>query len=258
MTYFPVAYVSRTFLARFGAPIEAKADDVGANLNCTRRMLVGTEGKQAMLLIAALTLKKSITLFALVGPVTMIPIFLAAAEGLDLAGKLRFARKLGISVTVALLVAAFLGMPLLGFLGVSLGAMQVGGGIIVLLLAIAMVLGQETSFKGLASAATASDVKEASIVPLAVPLLAGPAAFSYVMGNSEWHGYTDLTHVVAPILFVGIACWITFYTACHSGKEIRQSTLDIVERVGGFILAAMAVEMIATGLRSLFPVLVPG
>lgn len=211
-----------------------------------------------MLMLAALTLKKSITLFALVGPVAMVPIFLTATRGLDLPGKTRFARTIGLSVTIALLVASFLGMPLLGFLGVSLGAMQVGGGIIVLLLAIAMVLGQETSFKGLPSAASTQSVSEASIVPLAVPLLAGPAAFSYVMGSSEWHDSVDLIHVVAPILIVGIACWITFYTACHSATVIRQSTLDIVERVGGFILATMAVEMMATGLRSLFPVLVPG
>lgn len=211
-----------------------------------------------MLTIAALTLKKSITLFALVGPLTMIPIFLAAAKGLDLRAKARFARRLGLSVSVALLVATFLGMPLLGLLGVSLGAMQVGGGIIVLLLAIAMVLGQETSFKGLSSTATRGGVREASLVPLAVPLLAGPAAFSYVMGNSEWHGYLDLIHVVAPILVVGAACWIIFHMACHAENEIRQSTLDVVERVGGFILSAMAVEMIATGLRSLFPLLVTG
>ena len=209
-----------------------------------------------MLTTAALTLKKTITLFALVGPVAMVPIFLAAAQGLDLPQKARFARTIGLSVTVALLLASFLGMPLLGFLGVSLGAMQVGGGIIVLLLAIAMVLGQETSFKGLPSAANGSRVSEASIVPLAVPLLAGPAAFSYVMGNSEWHSAAELIPVVVPILIIGIACWLIFYTACRSGTKIRQSTLDIVERIGGFILAAMAVEMMATGLRSLFPVLV--
>lgn len=207
-----------------------------------------------MLMIATLTLKKSITLFALVGPVTMVPIFLSATRGLDLPGKTRFARTIGLSVTIALLVASFLGMPLLGFLGVSLGAMQVGGGIIVLLLAIAMVLGQETSFKGLPNAAGAP-VSEASIVPLAVPLLAGPAAFSYVMGSSEWHDYADLIHVVVPILLVGAACWITFHTACRSATQIRQATLDVVERVGGFILATMAVEMMATGLRSLFPAL---
>ena len=210
-----------------------------------------------MLAVVALTFKKANTLVAPVGPVSMIPIYLATVEGLDPQGKLRFARTIGISVTVALLVAAFLGMPLLGLLGVSLGAMQVGGGIIVLLLAIAMVLGKETSFKGSPSAAIEISVREAVIVPLAVPLLAGPAAFSYVMGNSTWHSYTDLIHVVVPILIAGISCWMTFRMAVDAGKRIQQSTLDVVERVSGFILAAMAVEMMATGLRGLFPILTP-
>lgn len=204
-----------------------------------------------MLVTATITLKKVITLFALVEPVAMIPIFVAAVEGLDPVGKIRFARTIAITVTVALLVAAFLGMPLLAMLGVSLGAMQVGGGIIVLLLAIAMVLGKETSFKGAPHTAD----QETAIVPLAVPLLAGPAAFSYVMSNSTWHSYADLTHVVLPILLVGFSCWLTFRIACSAEREIRKSTLDLVERVGGFILAAIAVEMMATGLKALFPAL---
>ena len=208
-----------------------------------------------MLAIFALTLKKTITLLVLVGPVSMIPIFLAAAQELDLRAKIRFARTIGLSVTVALLVATFLGMPILGLLGVSLGAMQVGGGVIVLLLAIAMVLGQESTFKGSPAVITESGAREAAIVPLAIPLLAGPAAFSYVMGNSAWQAYPELIHVVAPILIVGVACWITFHLACEAEHTIRQSTLDVVERVGGFILAAMAIEMMAAGLRGLFPML---
>ena len=210
-----------------------------------------------MLSILALTLKKTITLFVLMGPVSMIPVFLAATEGFDLGSKGRFARTIGLSVTVALLVATFLGMPILGLLGVSLGAMQIGGGVIVLLLAIAMVLGKESTFKGSPTIANEDGVREAAIVPLAVPLLAGPAAFSYVMGNSAWHTSADLIHVVLPILLVGVGCWITFYMASQAEKKIRQSTLDVVQRVGGFILAAIAVEMMATGLRGLFPMLAP-
>lgn len=208
-----------------------------------------------MLATFALTVKKTITLFVLVGPVSMIPIFLSASEGLDLQRKMRFARTIGFSVTVALLVATFMGMPILGLLGVSLGAMQFGGGIIVLLLAIAMILGKESTFKGSPPSNGQSDVREAAIVPLAIPLLAGPAAFSYVMGNSIWHTSSDLVHIVTPILIVGAACWITFHIACQAQRQIRQSTLDLVERVGGFILAAMATEMMAAGLRGLFPML---
>lgn len=209
-----------------------------------------------MLATATLTLKKVITLFALVEPVAMIPIFVATVEGLENAAKIRFAQTIAISVTIALLVAAFLGMPLLSLLGITLGAMQVGGGIIVLLLSIAMVLGKETSFKGMPYTGGDHKITEVSIIPLAIPLLAGPAAFSYVMANSTWHDTWDLIHVVLPILIVGFMCWITFRLACRAEHDIRRSTLDLVERVGGFILAAIAVEMMATGLKGLFPVLV--
>lgn len=209
-----------------------------------------------MLTLLALTLKKTITLFALVGPIGVIPIFLAAVENIGLRDKLRFARTVGVSVMIALLVAAFLGLPLLGLLGVSLGAMQVGGGIIVLLLAIAMVLGQETTFKGVPAGVKTGETREVSIIPLAVPLLAGPAAFSYVMANSVWQEPAELIHIVIPILVVGGACWFVFRGAVLAGKAARKSTLNLVERIGGFILAAMAVEMIAAGLRGLFPLLV--
>lgn len=205
-----------------------------------------------MLQLLALTLKKTVTLFALVGPVTMIPVFLGAVEGLALGDKLRFARTLGVSVTAALLVAAFLGAPLLGLLGVSVGAMQIGGGIIVLLLAIAMVMGKETSFKG---SAPDGGGREASIVPLGIPLLAGPAAFSYVMGNSVWRLEWELVHIVVPILAVGAGCWFTFRLAAKAQRGIRKSSLEVVEKVSGFILSAIAIEMVATGLRGLFPVL---
>lgn len=210
-----------------------------------------------LLAIAALTLKKTVTLLALVEPASMIPIFLASVEGLALEDKTLFARLIGISVTITLLLAAFFGMPLFSLLGVSIGAMQVGGGIIVLLLAIAMVLGKETSFKGAPADASVLTRRRPSIVPLVIPLLAGPAAFSYVMANSRLASQYDLVHIVLPILIIGITCWLTFAIAAKARSRIRQSTLDVIERIAGFILAAMSIEMIATGLRELFPILIP-
>ena len=210
-----------------------------------------------MLSIGALTLKKTVTLLALVEPASMIPIFLATVEGLEMDEKARFARTIGVSVTLALLLAAFFGMPLFSLLGVSIGAMQVGGGIIVLLLAIAMVLGKETSFKGAPEDTAFLTRRRPAIVPLVIPLLAGPAAFSYVMANSSLHRQADLIHVILPIVVIGISCWLTFHAAAKARSRIRQSTLDVIERIAGFILAAMSIEMIATGLRELFPILMP-
>ena len=100
------------------------------------------------------------------------------------------------------------------------------------------------------------DIKhDAAIVPLAIPLLAGPAAFSYVISNSAWNSEWDLVHIILPILVIGAVCWLTFHLAASAQRKIRQSLLLVVEKIAGFILSAIAIEMIAAGLRGLFPVL---
>ena len=207
---------------------------------------------QLDLSLISLLLKKTIALLVLVGPVSMIPVFLATVEGLGEKEKVKFARSVGYTVTIALLIAAFLGIPIFSMLGVSTGALKVGGGIIVLLLAIAMVLGKETSFKGAPTDMDPLKMRDPSLVPLVIPLLAGPAAFSYVMANSTWHRPSDLLHIILPIVVVGFACWATFHIALHAKHIISGSRLDLMERIAGFILSTMAVEMIAVGLRELF------
>lgn len=206
------------------------------------------------MLVLSLLLKKTIALLVLVGPVSLIPVFLATVEGLDDREKVCFARRVGYSVVTALLIAAFLGIPIFSMLGVSTGALKVGGGIIVLLLAIAMVLGKETSFKGAPTDMGALKVRDPSLVPLVIPLLAGPAAFSYVMANSTWQRPADLIHIILPIVIVGIACWLTFHFSLHAKRIIKGNNLDLMERIAGFILATMAVEMMADGLRTLFSI----
>lgn len=200
-----------------------------------------------------LTFKKAITLFALVEPVAMIPVFLASVKGRSVEDKQRYARAIGLAVAVALLAAALLGTTILGLLGISIAAMQVGGGVIMMLLAIAMVLGKESTFKGVPVAAEHMD---ASVVPLAVPLLAGPAAFSYVISGSDWRSYPEALSTLIPILAVGLVCWVLYHVASRTDHDANRSTLDLVERIGGFLLIAMAVELMATGMKGLFPGLV--
>jgi multiple antibiotic resistance protein len=204
------------------------------------------------MLVLSLLLKKTIALFVLVGPISLIPVFLATVEGLEQKEKVRFARSVGYSVVTALLIAAFLGIPIFSILGVSTGALKVGGGIIVLLLAIAMVLGKETSFKGAPTDMGPLKIRDPSLVPLVIPLLAGPAAFSYVMANSTWQRPSDLIHIVLPIVIVGVACWLIFHFSLHAKRIVKGNNLDLMERIAGFILATMAVEMMADGLRALF------
>jgi multiple antibiotic resistance protein len=207
-----------------------------------------------MTLDIAFTLKKTLTLLALVDPLLAIPVYLSATKNLSEKQTRTFAKTLGITVMTALLVAGFLGTYILSMLGVSLGAMQVGGGCIAFLLAIAMVLAKEEAVK-MSPAENAQASAGPSLVPLAIPLLVGPASLSYVMASSNLQHVGDLLHIVTPAVIVGTATWAVFAFANKAGAWVTPSTANVVERISGFLLAAISVEMVAAGLKSLFPII---
>jgi multiple antibiotic resistance protein len=199
----------------------------------------------------ALVFKKLFTLLALVDPFCMVPVYLDAVNGQDLAQKEAFARALGLAVSVALLVVAVAGSTILDLFGITFGSMQVAGGLLALILAIAMVVGKEEAVKqGHCPKQVAS-----KIVPLAIPLMVGPAAISYTIANSRWTSLVDLPGLILPPVVVGAATWLTFQTSARAGNFVSATALDLIEKVGGFLLAAMAVEMVGTGLKGLFPAL---
>lgn len=199
-------------------------------------------------------LKKTITLLALVEPFGLIPLFLQATSGLMPHLRRQYARLLGVTVAVALIGAGLFGVHLLELLGLSLGGMRVGGGIIVLILAIAMVLGQEKAVKQTAAeASAAADRQGRGIVPLGIPLLAGPGALSYMMSSSPLNRPSDLMLVVVPGLMIGIITWATFHFASRTQRWLTPDKLNVIERLAGFLLAGLAVDMIAMGLKELFP-----
>jgi multiple antibiotic resistance protein len=199
----------------------------------------------------ALIFKKFVTLLALVDPFAMVPIYLGAVNGRTPQQKETFARTVGLAVSIALLISAFAGSAILSAFGISFGSMQVAGGILALILAIAMVLGKEEAVK------QGHCPKEVApkIVPLAMPLMVGPAAISYSIANGHWTSGHDLPSLLLPPLIVGIVTWITFGMSAKADKAVNATSIDLIEKVGGFLLAAMAVEMVGTGLKSMFPAL---
>lgn len=197
-----------------------------------------------------LLFKRTLTLFVLVEPLTMLPVFLASVERMNLPQRQSFAAHVALAVTLALIGAALLGNSVLGFLNIPVAAMQAGGGILMLMLSIAMALGKETVVKGNAPGGSRS-----AVVPLAVPLLAGPAALSYVITESDWSSWHWVLLGTLPILLVGLSTWLVFRAATRLGPRIDAGVLDLIERLGGFLLLAMAINLMAVGLRGLFPVL---
>lgn len=196
-------------------------------------------------------IKKIVILFTLVDPIGALPLFLAACAQADIAKRTKFAFQLSMTIFIALLISAIAGSQLLKFFGVSLGSMQVGGGLIALLFSIGMIQGQEKDMKqtdGEKKAAT----DKMQLVPLAIPLMAGPAALSFVMSNSNMNSFSSIFEIIFSITLVAGLSFLVLQIGNKIQNHIRPEFLTLIEKLFGFLLTMLAVEMIVAGVKSLF------
>lgn len=196
-----------------------------------------------------------IALIAIVNPIGIIPIYISLTAQYDSAQKALIARLVVISATLILLIAAFFGEIILQFFGISINSFRVGGGILLLLMAISML---NDTHKNLQQNKTMVEQSGESIaiVPLAMPLLAGPGAISTVIINAyKGNGIEHYLLISLDIFILGLLLWIILKLVPWIAMHMSTVGIHISTRISGLILAAIAVEFIANGLKGLFPVL---
>lgn len=201
--------------------------------------------------------KITVALLAIVNPFGGIPVFIGATHGWRPGDRARTARTVALTVFAVLALAAFTGDRILDFFNVSIGSFMVGGGILVLLLAISMLQARESPIRQTPEEAVeVADRQAIGVVPLGIPLLAGPGAISSVIIAAHQFRHGDLLgHVLllGPILVVTLVVWGVFLLGGRIARRLGRTGLNIVTRLMGLILSAMAVETIARGLMELFP-----
>lgn len=200
-------------------------------------------------------LKILIALLVIVDPLGAIPPFIVMGGNLDQAQKVRIARVASVAVTVVLIVSALIGEVLLRFFGITIASFKVGGAILILLMAIAMLQAQPVRDKQTPEEAKEAEDKDSiAVVPLAVPLLAGPGAISAVIiYAAEGSGVLHLSVIVACCLIVGIATWLALRVATPVSRVLGKTGINIAIRLMGVILAALAVEIFTSGIVVLLP-----
>ena len=196
-------------------------------------------------------------LLVILDPFAVIPIFLSLTQGYSTAERSRAVTLAAITVAIVLSLSAMFGETMLTVLGTSLPSFRVGGGIVLLLMALTMLRAQPDQMRPTsAEKAEAAGRENVAIVPIAIPLLAGPGSISTVIiqmhrPGAEFH----LLWVVAVILLVSLLLWIVLRLADPIGRLLGPIGLNIMNRLFGLILTAIAVEIMANGLRGLFPAL---
>jgi multiple antibiotic resistance protein len=199
-------------------------------------------------------LRYLVTLTAVLDPFLAIPIFIGVTVGQDGAAQRRLANVVTLTVFVVLAGSVFLGEAVLRLMGASLQAFQVGGGLVLLLMALAMLNARAGEMRQTRAEAEELQSGEVSgVVPLAVPLLAGPGAIGTSIIAGEAGG---APHKLALVLCVAIVCALLWWMlrAAHAvGERVSKTGLNIATRLLGLLLAAIAIETMAEGLKRLFP-----
>ena len=199
--------------------------------------------------------KITIALFAVVNPIGNLPIYISATDNWSNEDRARTAKTVTITVFIVLVVSTFLGDMILDLFSISIPSFQVGGGILLMLIAISMMHGKRSGTNQTPEEAeTLADRSGIAIVPLSIPLFAGPGAISNMIiaaqqnSSIEWH-----LSLILPITVICLIIWLTLRLSVGISHHLGSIGINIVTRLMGLILAAMAVEFVSHGLIGLFP-----
>jgi multiple antibiotic resistance protein len=195
-------------------------------------------------------LTSSVALFLIVEPFAAMPMF-AALSGKRPPGELpTIARRASIVGALVLAVFAVVGPSLLAALGLSLDAIRAAGGGVLLLTALDMLRGKTPSCR-CTPAELQSATGDIAIVPLAIPLLAGPGSIATVVTLVGPGGAGRIAAVLVAIGLVFLASYAVLRSAVLVERLLGPAALGAIERVLGLLLGAMAAQLLATGLRGL-------
>lgn len=204
-------------------------------------------------------LKPLIALLAIVNPVGAIPFYIHFTEGFSPEQRRRTVRVAAFSAFLVIAVSALAGLRIIEFFGISLASFQVGGGTLLLISALQMLNARQAETRE--EDVTEGDDKvgagdSIAVVPLTIPLLTGPATIStMVIYADKTRHWWEQAYLVGYGVVIGISVWLAFSAAGRIARVLGKTGINVMTRLMGLILAALAVEVMSDGLIKLFPVL---
>jgi multiple antibiotic resistance protein len=191
------------------------------------------------------------SLFVIVDPIATVPAFIAMTARDTVAQRLRMARTACLVMVVVLTGFALVGKTLFTLLGITLPAIQVAGALVLLLVALDMLRAQRSAVQETAEETAAGTGKDdIAITPLAIPMLAGPAAISTViLLEAQASTLAQRGILLACLVAVGLASYVTLALGATGAKWLSPIAEKVIARLMGLLLAALAVQFLFNGLK---------
>jgi multiple antibiotic resistance protein len=195
-------------------------------------------------------------MFFVVDPLSAVPFFLAMTRH-DAARRRETALRASVTAGVVLAVFALAGEWIFRLLGIGLGAFKVAGGVVLLLLALDMIRTQPSRARITEGEVEAgADKEDVAIVPLAMPLLAGPGSIAtaiVLMARTHREPWWHKVPVLAAIVITAAASFVILASADRTEKLLGKTGLAILERAAGLLLVAIAIQFMMDGLSEGLP-----
>lgn len=194
-----------------------------------------------------------LSFLVIVDPVGLAPLFLGITADQSEREQHRIARNAVLLAGLLIILFGMGGRPLLGYLGVSIDALRIAGGVLLFKLAFDMILAHRERTTE-AERDEAEESEDVTVFPLAIPLLAGPGAFATVLvfvaradGRAEYLGL-----LLASVVVVLFVAWVALRLASNVTDVLGRTGINVITRVFGIILAALAVQLVADGVLALW------
>lgn len=197
-----------------------------------------------------------VALFFVVDPFAAVPLLLSMTRGDSRERRALTARRAAITVGVVLLGFAAVGSLIFRIFGIDMASFRVAGGILLFLMALDMMQASTSRTRTSEEEVKEGvDMAEMGTVPLGVPMLAGPGAMSTVtvLVQSAKGSHTKLAVVACAVLLTSVLTYFVLRAAEPLGRLLKTTGLSILSRVMGLILAAVAVQIVITGIHEAFP-----
>jgi multiple antibiotic resistance protein len=203
--------------------------------------------------------KPLIALLAIVNPIGAIPFFIHFTQGFSQAQRQHTTRVAAVAAFAVISVSAVAGLKIIEFFGITLASFQVGGGLLLLMSSLQMLNAQpaEARRDDLAEGGDKADAGASiAIVPLTIPLLTGPATIStMIIYADKTRHWWQLGVLVLYGVVIGLSVWLAFSLSGRIAKALGKTGINVMTRLMGLLLAALAVEVMSDGLIKLFPAL---
>jgi MarC family membrane protein len=200
-------------------------------------------------------IKFFIGLFALVNPVGIIPVFISMTSYQSAPARNKTNLTANLSVAIILWTSLFLGDGILQLFGISIDSFRIAGGILVVTIAMSMISGKLGEDKQNKQEKSETAIRESvGVVPLALPLMAGPGAISStIVWGTRYHNIPHLIGFSIAIAIFAGCCWGLFRIAPWLVRLLGQTGINVITRIMGLLLMALGIEFIVAGIKSIFP-----